>query len=263
MEAAIVDLDGTVYRSETPVPGATDGIETLRWAGVDVVFVTNTSTKTRETCRDRLTAFGIEVAVSDILTSAFVTATYVLNEHPSATVMVIGESSLATELQQAGATLTEDPTETDVLVVGNDATFDYDTLTRGLRAVDSGAVVVGTNNDRQVPTDSGIEPGAGALIAAISFASNQDPEIICGKPNRLMIDVCLDQLDTEPENCMIIGDNPATDIEMGQRAGLTTVLVLSGLVDSDDPLLEAEPADYIIDSVGDISTVLRELDCYC
>ncbi len=256
MESAIIDLDGTVYRSETVIPGAPKGVEILRDAGVDVAFVTNSSTKTRETCRDRLASLGINATVSEILTSASVTASYVTAEYPNATVMAIGEPALHDELTQAGATLTTEPTAADVLVVGNDSTFDFETLARGLRAVDSGATLVGTNGDRKVPTDSGLDPGAGALIAAIGYAADHDPDIICGKPNIPMIEVSLETLETDPDDCLIIGDNPETDIEMGRRAGLTTVLVLTGVVDRSNSLLNEQPADYVIESLGEISTVL-------
>lgn len=257
MDAAIIDLDGTVYRSQTVVPGARDGIDQLRAAGVDIVFVTNSSTKTRAECRDRLASLGIEAAVSDILTSASVTATYVTTEYPAATVMAIGEQALTEECRQAGATLTTDPTEADVLVVGKDSTFDFDTLTRCLQAIDSGATFIGTNGDRKVPTDSGMVPGAGSLIAAIGYAADCDP-VICGKPNDPIIEVSLDTLETDPADCMVIGDNPETDIEMGRRAGLTTVLVLTGLIDRSDPRLAEDPADHVLDSMDDVSTVLRE-----
>ena len=256
MECAIIDLDGTVYRSQTVIPGAREGIEGLRDRGLNVVFVTNSSTKTRETCRDRLASLGIEASVDDILTSASVTAAYVTREYPTASVLTIGSPALDHEFSQADGTLTEDPTEADVLVVGKDRSFDFETLTRGLRALESGATFVGTNEDRKVPTDSGMVPGCGALIAAISYAANQDPDQICGKPHDPMIEVSLDKLAADPADCLVIGDNPETDIEMGRRAGMTTVLVLTGLVDRSDPLLADEPADHVVDSLEDLSTLL-------
>jgi len=256
MENAIIDLDGTVYRSRTVIPGAREGIERLRDRGLDVVFVTNSSTKTRETCRDRLASLGIEAAVDDILTSASVTAAHVTREYPTASVLTIGSPALDHEFSQADGTLTEDPTEADVLVVGKDRSFDFETLTRGLRALESGAIFIGTNEDRKVPTDSGMIPGCGALIAALNYAANQDPDQICGKPHDPMIEVSLDRLAADPADCLVIGDNPETDIEMGRRAGMTTVLVLTGLVDRSDPLLADEPADHMIDSLEDLSTLL-------
>jgi len=256
MNSAIIDLDGTVYRSQTVIPGAREGIEYLRSSGFDIVFVTNSSTKTRETCQKRLSSLGIEASIGEILTSASVTATYVTREYPTASVLIIGSSALDHEFSQAGATLTEDPAEADVLVVGKDSTFDFETLTQGLRAVESGAVFIGTNQDRQVPTDSGTIPGAGALIAAISYATSHDPDQICGKPHNPMTEVSLDKLDTDPGDCMVIGDNPETDIKMGRRAGMTTVLVLTGLVTRTDPVLDDEPADYVVDSLEELSVLI-------
>ena len=256
MKSAIIDLDGTVYRSQTVIPGAREGIEQLRNEGVDVVFVTNSSTKTRETCQDRLASLGIEAAVDDILTSASVTAAYVTREYPTASVLTIGSPALDHEFFEADVTLTDDPTEADVLVVGKDTSFDFATLTRGLRAIESGAAFVGTNEDRKVPTDSGMIPGCGALIAAISYAGNHDPEQICGKPHDPMIEVSLDRLATDPADCVVVGDNPETDLEMGRRAGMMTVLVLTGLVDRTDPLLADEPADHVVDSLEELSTLL-------
>ena len=258
MDAALIDLDGTVYRSSTAIPGAPAGIDTLRDRGIDIIFVTNSATKSREECRDRLASLGTEADVSQFLTSASVTATTVTSEYPAASVLVIGEPALHDEFTRAGATLTTDPTDADVVVVGNDSTFGYETLTRGLQAVDAGAALIGTNGDRKVPTDSGMAPGAGALLEAIAYAANHEPDQICGKPNQPMIDVSLETLGVDPAACMIIGDNPETDIAMGRRAGLTTVLVLSGLVDETDPILETDPADYAIDSLGDIETVLED-----
>ena len=255
MKSAIIDLDGTVYRSRTVIPGAREGIESLRTAGIDIVFVTNSSTKTREECRDRLASLGIEAAVEEILTSASVTAMYVQTEYPTATVMTIGSPALDQEFEQVGATLTDDPHEADVLVVGKDRSFDFETLTQGLRAIESGAVFIGTNEDRKVPTESGMSPGCGALIAAVGYAGDSTPDQICGKPHEPMIEVSLDTLNVGPADCMIIGDNPETDIEMGRRAGLTTVLVLTGVVDRTDPLVAEEPADYVIDSLTELSDV--------
>ncbi len=256
MDAAIIDLDGTVYRSETVIPGAPEGIKYLRDAGLNVAFVTNSSTKSRRECQDRLASLGIDAAVSEILTSASVTASYVTTAYPHAAVMALGEPALDDELTDAGATLTTNPTAAEVLVVGKDTTFDFETLTRGLQALDSGAAFVGTNGDRTVPTDSGLKPGAGALIAALEYAANQDPEVICGKPNAPMIDVSLETLQTDAANCMVVGDNPETDIAMGRRAGLTTVLVLTGVANRSDSLLNELPPEYVIESLGEISTVL-------
>lgn len=256
MDGAIIDLDGTVYRSETVIPGACEGIEELRDAGVDIAFVTNSSTKTTENCQDRLASLGIEAAVSEILTSASVTAEYVDSAYPNATVMLIGNPALSQELRLRDVALTDEPAETDVLVVGKDTEFDFETLSAGLQALKQGATFVVTNDDRSVPTDAGLQPGAGALIAAIAYAASCEPDVVCGKPHEPMIEASLDTLGAEPGDCLVVGDNPETDIEMGRRAGMTTVLVLTGLVDRDDPVVDDEPADHVVESLLDVHRLL-------
>jgi len=250
MDAAIIDLDGTVYRSETVIPGAAAGIDALRSAGLDIVFVTNSSTKTKETCQDRLESLGIEVAVSEILTSASVTARHVGSTYSDQAVMILGSPALTEELRRTTIRLTDEPAETDVLVVGKDTGFDFETLTAGLQALEAGATFVATNQDRSVPTASGLKPGSGAMIAAIGYAANREPDVICGKPHEPTVTASLDVLQAEPADCLVIGDNPETDIEMGNRAGMTTVLVLTGLVDRTDPAADDGSADHVVESLA-------------
>lgn len=257
MNGAIIDLDGTVYRSETAIPGARAGIELLRDAGIDVAFVTNSATKSRAVCRNRLESIGIPADESDVLTSAGVAASYVAEEYPTDTVMAIGEPILSDELQRAGVRLTHDPFETDVLVVGKDRSFDFGTLTRGLHALEGGATFVATNRDRRSPTDTGTEPGSGSIIAAISFAAGREPDVVAGKPHDPMIEVSLDHLGVDPDACMVIGDNPETDIRMGDRAGMTTVLVLTGLVNREDPITTNGSVDYVLESMAGLEEVIR------
>ncbi|MWV40391.1 HAD-IIA family hydrolase [Natrialba sp. INN-245] len=256
MNAAIIDLDGTVYRSRTGIDGARDGIDRLRDAGVDVAFVTNSATKSRRKCLERLESIGIDADESEILTSATVTASYVAREFPDATAMAVGEPALFDELSRSGVALTDDPADCDVLVVGKDRSFDFETLTRCLHALEHGATFVGTNRDRKSPTDTGNEPGSGALIAAVEYAAERGPDVVAGKPNDPIIEVSLDHFDVDASECLVIGDNPETDIRMGTRAGMTTVLVLTGLIDRTDPAATNGVADHVLESLGEIEEVL-------
>lgn len=256
MKGAIIDLDGTVYRSETVIPGACEGIEHLRDAGVDIAFVTNSSTKPRELCLERLESLGIDADESEILTAAAVTASYVADEYPAATVMAIGAPALVEELEQAGVELTNDPSECDVLVVGKDRSFDFETLKRGLQALERGATFVATNRDRKSPTDAGSEPGSGTVVAAIGFAADREPDVVAGKPHEPMIRTSVDHLGVDPEECVVIGDNPETDIRMGQRAGMTTALVLTGVADRDNSVVRDGDVDYVLESMAELDDVL-------
>lgn len=256
MRGAIVDLDGTVYRSTTPVTGAIDGIATLRDAGVDVVFVSNTSSKSREECRERLRRIGVETDQDSIVTSASVTASHVVDAYPEETVLPIGSDALLDELRRADVPITDDPAIADILVVGKDRSFDYETMTRGLRTIDTGARFVATNRDRTSPTADGLVPGTGAIVGAIVAATGREPDVVVGKPHQPTIDAALGLLGASPAACLVIGDNVATDVAMGNRAGMTTVLVGSGVENREGDGNDAFVPDYRLESMESLDEVL-------
>lgn len=260
MRGAIIDLDGTVYRSTTPVTGAIEGITTLREASVEVAFVSNTSTKSRDTCLERLRRIGVEADRDAIITSASVTASYLAETCPGERVLAIGEDALIIELHHADVPLTDDPDDADILVVGKDRSFDYDTLTRGLRALDEETRFVATNRDRTSPTEDGIVPGAGALVDAIAAATGREPDLVAGKPHDPIIEATLGQLGTSPSACLVIGDNVATDVAMGSRAGMTTVLVGSGVENREDDGNGKFVPDYRLESMASLDEVLGATD---
>ncbi|MFC4986707.1 HAD-IIA family hydrolase [Saliphagus infecundisoli] len=261
MRGAVVDLDGTVYRSTVPVNGAVDGISELRSSGVDVLFVSNTSSKSRKTCVDRLDDMGIEASPDDIVTGASVTAAYVSESSPDATAFLVGEEPLREEFKRADVTLTDDPGTATVLVVGKDQSFDFDTLTAAARVLDEGAAFVATNLDRRSPTASGVVPGTGAIVAAVAATSGREPDIVAGKPHDPVIETTLWLLDLPPSACLMIGDNPETDVAMGKRAGMTTVLIESGLESSDVSATDGDGPDYVLETMASIGDVLDVEAC--
>lgn len=258
MDAAVIDLDGTVYISSAPVPGAVEGIRQLREAGLDLVFVTNTSSKSRDTCLERLRRLGVQCQREEIISSASVAAEIVADNHSDDDVYVIGMEALREELLNAGLTITDTPEEADVLVVGKDRSFTFDSINRALDVLGHGAPFVATNRDRASPTGDGLEAGTGAIIQAIAFASDREPDVIAGKPHDPMIDATLDFLDCPPSRCVMIGDNPETDLIMGRRAGMMTVLQPSGLGGGQPEAVDA--ADHVVDSLEEILDILERPD---
>ncbi|RQG86730.1 HAD-IIA family hydrolase [Natrarchaeobius halalkaliphilus] len=257
MDGAIIDLDGTVYRSNEPIPGAVKAINRMRSFDLDIVFATNSSTKSIRTCVEKLESMGVSTNRNEILTSASVTASYVSEAYSDAVAFVIGEDPLRDELSERGVAISSDPCDAETLVVGKDRSFDFNTLQMTLNILDTGIPFIVTNPDRSSPTDSGIAPGTGAIIAAIVAASGRDPDIVVGKPNESMANITLDSVDSSPSEWLVIGDNVDTDIAMGKRAGMTTVLVQSGVDNRRVERNSSTLPDYILDSLGSINEVLN------
>ena len=254
---AIVDLDGTVYLGDRLVPGADSGIAALRQDGVDVVFVTNKAIERRGSYRRKLEGLGVPVAADEVMTSSGMAADYLARHHSTEPVFVVGERPLREELSASGVKLTEEPGEAAVLLVSMDRRFDYETLTDALHAMGEDTTFLATNPDRTCPTENGEIPDCGAIVGAIEGATGHEPPQVIGKPSRTAIDAAVAALDVDPSRCLVIGDRLETDIRMGERASMTTVLVLSGVTDRETLERSTIEPDYVIESLADVGEVLE------
>lgn len=253
---AVVDLDGTVYLGDRLIPGADGGVAALRGSGIEVLFVTNKAVARRAEYREKLRGLGVPAETEEVMNSSAMTAAYLAEHHPGDPVFVVGEEPLRRELSERGLRLTEDPDEAAVLLASMDRRFDYERLTEALHAMDENTAFIATNPDRTCPTEHGEVPDCGAMVGAIEGATGRELHRVIGKPSQTAIDAASSALDVDPAECLVIGDRLETDVRMGNRAGMTTVLVLSGVTDR--AALERSPIrpDHVIDSLADVEEVL-------
>ena len=122
-DAYIFDQDGTIYLGEQPLPGAAETIAALRAAGRRTIFLSNNPTKTRQQYAHKLSAMGIPTPVEDIVNSSFVLAQWLLRAAPGATLFVVGEEPLKSDLRAAGFRLSEVAAEIEIVVASFDRTF--------------------------------------------------------------------------------------------------------------------------------------------
>jgi 4-nitrophenyl phosphatase len=255
-EGAVLDLDGTVYRGDSALPGAVDTIDTFRQAGIDTLFFSNNPTKTREAYASRLRSFGISTTPDRILSAGTITKRVLESEHGGDNVFLIGAEGLRSQLESTAVTLVDEPTDADVLVVSWTNSFAYDDMLAGYRALKNGATFYGTDPDRLIPASDGIDLGSGSIINAVGGTMNQAPTQMLGKPSSKAQKAVLETLGVSAGRCFVVGDRLNTDIELGARAGMTTVLVRTGI--TDDAMLEDSDVrpDHVVDSIADVLDVL-------
>lgn len=231
MAGFLFDLDGTIYRGNEMIEGALDTYNWLIEKGHSVVFVTNKPIQSQEEYHAKLTKMGFRLEVNQVVNSCYATAIYLQRSgNEGDRHYVIGEQPLKDELSQAGLVMTEDWREAQTVVLSWDRQFTYDKLNRLYQAWNNGARIVATNPDVTCPVDGGEVPDCGTLIAAIEAATKEPITEIGGKPSKLMADLVLSELLKLPaDQCYMIGDRLETDILMGNRAGIPTVLVMSGV----------------------------------
>lgn len=234
LRLVIFDLDGVIYRGDEPMPYAAQAVHRLREEGKMVRFLTNNSALTREAYVRRLTAMHIPCEEEDFMTSAYATALYLQSQGASGmTVFIVGEEGIHEELRRIGMRVVVDPEEegADYVVAGIDRDFTYDKLRRAHVAIQRGARFIATNRDATYPAAGGrIVPGGGAIVAAIRTCTDVEPLVI-GKPNTYSMELLLQRCGVSPDEAVLVGDRLDTDVLVGKRAGLHTVLVLTGVTD--------------------------------
>lgn len=237
----VCDLDGTVYLSGRPLPGAVDALASVRRAGVAVVFVSNNPTVAADAYAERLTGMGIPTTPSQVLTSGGVTAEWLRREHGDASVLLVSERSLRTELEAAGVDVVDDPSAANLVVVSFDRTFDYRKWQAAFDALRRGAGFIATNADATCPVEGGEIPDCAGIIAALEATTGRHLDTVIGKPSPIMAAAALDRLRDQvvaatlsASEVLIVGDRIETDVRMGQAAGFTTALVLTGVSRRED-----------------------------
>lgn len=258
IRTVLCDLDGVIWLAHQPIPGSVDAVEALRASGRRVLFVTNNSSATIETQVAALEAIGVEAA-GDVVTSAMAAALLV---EPGRRVLVAGGPGVVQAMEKRGVTVIlndglSDPGHVDAVVAGLHRDFDFRRLAMAARAIHRGARLIGTNSDPTYPTPTGLDPGGGAILAAIAVAGGVEPEI-AGKPHEPMARLIASMLALEPSGfdageMVMVGDRIDTDGRFAEVLGCQFALVRSGATAPGE--LVGELAAGSLD-VADLATVV-------
>lgn len=247
----LIDLDGVVWIGREPVPGSAEALRALLAAGKRLVFVTNNPGKHPAAYAERLREMGVEVGAERIVTAGMVVARLAGEAAGSdGSAFVIGGPALKEMVAATGARVLEGEAaeEAAVVVVSGHRGFDYGELLTAKRALDRGAALFATSHDPTMPFPGGEVPGTGAILAAVETASGRRAEI-AGKPERHLFEMAREAVGVEGPVAMV-GDRLSSDVAGGARAGLETILVLSGTT-TREQAAAADPApDFVLDDLA-------------
>ncbi|MFQ5796728.1 MAG: HAD-IIA family hydrolase [Candidatus Bipolaricaulia bacterium] len=249
LKSFLIDMDGVLVRGHDLIPGADVFIERLKSTGRKFLILTNNSERTPQDLEHRLRGLGLKVTSDHLYTSALATARFLATQHPKGTAFVIGESGLMEALHDVGYVITE--YHPDYVVVGDTPHYDYGRITQAIRLIRDGARLIATNPDVTGPSEMGIVPATGALVALIEKSTGRQAYFV-GKPNPLMMRTALRQLGEHSENTVMVGDRMDTDVVVGIESGLETILVLTGVTRREDVDRFPYRPTRIVDSVAAI-----------
>jgi 4-nitrophenyl phosphatase len=251
----LLDMDGTFYLSDRLLEGALHFIDVLREQGKEFLFLTNNSSRDRRQYAEKISKLGLPLGEECVLTSGEATALYLREEHAGAAIYLVGTPSLEQEFRGHGFRLVEDQPE--FLVLGFDTTLTYRKLWTLCDFVRAGIPFIATHPDFNCPTEEGWMPDVGAMLAFVKAATGRDPDVVVGKPNRLIVDAASLKMKLPIEQLAMIGDRLYTDIALGQASGVATVLVLSGETKPSDLTASPFRPDYVFDNLAGVASWLE------
>lgn len=249
-DGLLVDLDGVVWIGGEAVPGAPQALRALLADGKRIVFVTNNPGRAPAAYAERLQGLGVEVGAEQVVTAGMAVARLAGEAAAGGTAFVIGAPALKEMVAASGATplAGEEAWEADVVVVSGHRGFDYGELLAAKRALDRGAAFFATSHDPTMPYPGGELPGTGAVLAAVETATGRRAEI-AGKPERHLFEMAREALG-RCESVAMVGDRLSSDIVGGYRAGLETILVLSGTTTRAQAEAALPAPDFVVEDLG-------------
>jgi len=252
----LLDLDGTFNIGDQLIDGSLRFINTLNQLGIDYLFLTNNSSKNRRQYAEKITRLGLPVSEEKVFTSGGATALYLQQEQPASLVYVVGTPALEEEFRQHGFALEEHMPQ--CIVLGFDTTLTYQKLWKLCDFVRAGLPYIATHPDLNCPTETGFMPDIGAAIAYVHASTGRQPDVVVGKPNRMIVEAVAHQLGLKIEEMVMVGDRLYTDIALGQTSGITTCLVLSGETSADDLAGSPYQPDYTFENLGALADWLTD-----
>ncbi len=245
----ICDMDGVIYHGNKILDGVFEFVNWMIDNDKKFVFLTNSPEKTPHELSMKLERMGLSVSAEHFYTSAMATATFLHSQKPDCTAYVIGEAALTKALYDQNIYMND--VNPDYVVVGETRTYNFEKLEKAIELVNNGAKLIGANPDITGPTERGIMPATGSLIAPIEIATGKKAYFV-GKPNPLMLRHGLKKLDCHSNEIAFIGDRMDTDIIAGIESNVDTVLVLSGVTSMEDIDKFPYRPKYIANGVGDL-----------
>ena len=244
----ILDMDGTVYLGNQLFPETLPFLQRIRESGASYLFFTNNASRAKDTYVSRLNGMGIPAGPENILTSAETTIAFLKQHRPGKSVYVVGTPDLIRSFEDAGICVEEDA---PIVVASFDTTLTYDKLEKACRYIREGAEFISTHPDFNCPVEGGFIPDSGAICALITASTGKLPRYF-GKPYEDTLQIIEEFSGVAREDMVVEGDRLYTDIALGAKHGVASVLVLSGETTLEDLEGSEVQPSVIVQNVGEL-----------
>ncbi len=202
------------------------------------LYVTNNASRSPAEVAQHLLELGFAAEPDDVVTSAQSAAHLLAAQlRPGAAVLIVGTDALAAEVRGVGLEPVRQWSDGPVAVVqGHSPQTGWSDLAEAALAIRNGALWVAANVDLTLPSERGLLPGNGSMVAALRAATNQEPQV-AGKPQPTLLNDALARGTFQTP--LVVGDRLDTDIAGANAAGLPSLMVLTGVSTAEDMIRAA------------------------
>ncbi len=244
----LIDLDGTVYVGDQPIPGAIDTINRLREAGIPFRFTTNTTTKSLATLHSKLCDLGLPVEPDELFGVIRATVAF-LREKGSPQCQLL----LTDDPKQDFSEFPQDAETPEYIVIGDIGKYwDYKLVNDLFNKIMNGSKMIALHKGRYWQTEHGLQVDIGAFVAGLEYATGTSANVI-GKPSESFFRLALDDLGLPAESVAMVGDDVISDIGGAQAVGMKGVLVKTGKYREEFVTRSGVKPDRVIDSLLDLT----------
>lgn len=247
----LMDMDGTVYLGDQKIDGAFESLDEIRNRNIQICFLTNNSSKSKNTCLKRLKeVYGFNVSENELYTSLNATCEYLNKHYKGKRVFTLATPDVQQELTEKGINLVED--NPDIVLLTFDTTLSYDRLFKFSRFLEQGLPYIATHPDDFCPSSIGKMPDIGAFISMFEHTVNRSPDVIVGKPYSEMANAVMKEYGLSSDEIAMVGDRISTDICFGVNNGFMSILVLTGETTKESLAKSSVKPDIVLDTFADI-----------
>jgi 4-nitrophenyl phosphatase len=225
----LIDIEGTIVKDKSfaPINGAIGWINSLESKGHRFVLVSNNTTHRPIDLLGLLRSVGFHLEEENLVTCVGAALDW-LKTKKIKSCFVIGSVGLKAFLNENGIETREDE-KTEAVLVGLDTSLDYRKLKIAVNAlVKNNAYLLALHENRLYKDEKGeLSPSVGAVVKALEYCCQKKAKVF-GKPNPTFFRQILKRLKAKPDDCMMISDDPLSDLLGAKKLGMKTVFVTSG-----------------------------------
>lgn len=250
VRAVLIDLDGVLYEGEQPVPGARDAIDWLVARAIPHLFLTNTTSRSREAVLAKLQKLGFRFGAEAILTPPIAARHWLERQGIERILPLVPDTTLE---EFASFQCREPGDEVSAVIVGDmGERWNYQLLNGAFRSLmaEPAPVLIALGMTRYWRAEDGLRLDTAPFVHCLSHAVDREP-LVLGKPAREFFRLALQLLDTAAEHTLMIGDDIRADVGGAQAAGLNGALVRTGKFQRQDLDGDIWP-DLLLDSLADL-----------